>query len=210
MLFVVITLNSELRMPATIGCLVLASMLFWLMLLSYLVLFKSEKAKKRTGSRSNHQKAKRFRRRSLPFFLVLSCRRRQHNAPSYTTTISGQQITMRCYTPQDRQHNRWRRRQRKSKCRAKERRAQYHDKFLTPRRSSNALWNSRRVADLRFFSEPNMDNFAPHSVFGVVPEEVLDSFVEEHADAFLSATQLKNKLESADRTRSAEEVVQNM
>ena len=42
MLFVVITLNSELRMPATMGCLILASMLFWLMLLSYLVLHIQE------------------------------------------------------------------------------------------------------------------------------------------------------------------------
>ena len=113
---------------------------------------------------------------------------------------------MRCYTPQDRQYNRWRSRQRQSKCYAKERREQYHEKLLTPRRSINALWNSRRVADLRYFSDPNVDDFEPHSVFGAVPEEVLDSFVEEHADAFLSATGLKNEMESADRTKSAEEV----
>ena len=50
----------------------------------------------------------------------------------------------------------------------------------------------------------------PYSVFGVVPEEVIDSFIEEHDDTFLSATQLNNKMESADRTKSAEEVVQRM
>ena len=46
MLFAVITLNSELKVPATVACLILTSILFWLMLLSYLVLFKSEKVKK--------------------------------------------------------------------------------------------------------------------------------------------------------------------
>ena len=71
---------------------------------------------------------------------------------------------------------------------------QCHEKFLTPRRSGNALWNSRYVADLKFFLEPNMGCFMLHSVYGVVPEDVLDSFVEEHADAFLSATQLKNEM----------------
>ena len=39
-----------------------------------------------------------------------------------------------------------------------------------------------------------MDDFVPHSVHGEVSEEVLGSFVEEHADAFLSATQLKNEM----------------
>ena len=64
MLFAVITLNSELKVPTPMACLILASMLFWLMLLSYLVLFKSEKVKKRTGSRNKSQKVKRFRRKS--------------------------------------------------------------------------------------------------------------------------------------------------
>ena len=154
-------------------------MLFWLMLLSYIVRFKSKRVKTRTESRNKNQEVKRFRRKSLPFFLVLNCWRRQYNAPSSTTIIDGQQVIMCCYTPQDRQHNRWRRRQRKSKCRAKELRVQCHANFLSPRRSSNALWNSRRVADSSFLSEPNMDSFMPHSVYGVVSADVLDSFIEE-------------------------------
>ena len=171
-------------------------MLFWLKMLSYLVRFKSERVKRRTGSRNKNQKVKRFRMKSLPFFLVLNLRRRQYNVPSSTTIINGQQVTMRCYTPQDGQHNCWRRRHRKSKCRAKERRVLYHENFLSPRRRSNALWNSRRVADSRFLSEPNMDIFMPHSVYGVVPEDVLDSFIEEHADTLLAATRLKTGMES--------------
>ena len=87
---------------------------------------------------------------------------------------------------------------------------QCHENFLSPRRSSNALWNSWRVADSRFLSEPNMDVFVPHSVCGVVPEDVLDSFVAEHTDALLSATRLKTGMECDDRTKSAEEVVQHL
>ena len=85
-----------------------------------------------------------------------------------------------------------------------------HEKLLSPRRSSTELWNSRRVADSSFLSESNMDSFMPHSVYGVVPGDVLDSFIEKHAGPFSSATQLKTRLESADCTKSAEEVVQRM
>ena len=63
------------------------------------------------------------------------------------------------------------------------------------------------MTDMEFLAEQNMDVFIPHADHGVVPEDVLCSFVEEHADIFLATTKLESKLKSADRIRDAEEVV---
>ena len=83
-----------------------------------------------------------------------------------------------------------------------------HEGFLTPRESSIRWWNEHPVADMEFLAKPNMDSFLPHAGFGVVPEEVLADFVEDRAGTFLAATKLITKLESVDRARAAEEVVQ--
>ena len=64
------------------------------------------------------------------------------------------------------------------------------------------------MTDMEFLAKPNMDSFLPHAEFGVVPEEVLEEFVEDRAGTFLAATKLIAKLESVDRARTAEEVVQ--
>ena len=57
-------------------------------------------------------------------------------------------------------------------------------------------------------ASPNADSFPPHAEFEVVPKDVLTNFVEDRANTFLAATRLKSKLDSADRFRVAEEVVQ--
>ena len=57
-------------------------------------------------------------------------------------------------------------------------------------------------------ASPNADSFPPHAEFEVVPKDVLTNFVEDRANTFLAATRLKSKLESADRSRVAEEVLQ--
>jgi len=61
---------------------------------------------------------------------------------------------------------------------------------------------------MEFLAKPNMDSFLPHAEFGVVPEDVLEEFVKDRAGTFLAATKLIAKLESVDRARTAEEVVQ--
>jgi len=60
---------------------------------------------------------------------------------------------------------------------------------------------------MEFLAAPNTDSFLPHAEFGVVPKDVLIK-VEDRASTFLAAARLKSKLESADRSRVAEEVVQ--
>ena len=61
---------------------------------------------------------------------------------------------------------------------------------------------------MEFLAKPHMDSFLIHAEFGVVPEEVLTKFVEDRADTFLAATRLMSKLESVDRAKATEEVVQ--
>ena len=117
-------LNSEIAVPPLLIPVTL--LLFWLFLLGYSLgwiikrgyLEPRPKSKRRTGSRK--LKARRFRRRSLPFFLVLRCQNRPmgYNSPPELNVIYGRSVITRRYTPQDRQHSRWRRRQRKSKFRA--------------------------------------------------------------------------------------------
>jgi len=152
-------------------------LLFWFMLIGSLLLWVDKmkpklKPKKRTGSRK--QKARRFRRRRLPFFLVLRCRTRgPSNAPPIVTHIRERNcVTARRWTLCDRQHLRWRRNQRRSRHRAWRRRQTDHERFLTPKRSSSTLWNERRVIDSAFLAE-NTDMFLPHYHFGVVTEDVL-------------------------------------
>ena len=196
---VVLILNSEVKAPPFAVSVTL--LLFWLFLLGYSLgwIFKRGRVrsrhtfKRRTGSRK--QKARRFRRRSLPFFLVLRCRNRPmgYNSPPETEVIYGYTVITRRYTPQDRQHSRWRRRQRKSKSRARERRALDHVKFLTPNRSGRDLWNDTRAVNSDFLGARGADTFLPHAD-GIVPEDVLDKFVAERADTFLPASRLKSKL----------------
>ena len=105
--------------PGTIVSLLL--LLFWLFLLGYLVGWIDKiqtecqtRSKHRTGSR--RQKVRRFRRRSLPFFLVMMCRSRgPYNAPPEINNMHGYVVVTKRYTLQDCQHRRWRRRQRSSK-----------------------------------------------------------------------------------------------
>ena len=137
------------RIPEIIVSLLL--LLFWLFLLGYLVgwidKIQSEcqtRSKRRTGSR--RQKVCRFRRRSLPFFLVMRCRSRgPYNAPPKIDNIYGYIVVTKRYTLQDCQHRRWRRRQRSSKERARQRTVLHHEKFLAVRKSSQEFWNIHRV-----------------------------------------------------------------
>ena len=80
--------------------------------------------------------------------------------------------------------------------------------FLTPRESSIRWWNKHLVADMEFLAKPNIDSFLPHTESGVVSEEVLAEFAEDRAGTLLAATKFITKLESVDRARVAEEVVQ--
>ena len=191
-------------------------LLFWLFLLGYLIgwIDKNQmrcriRTKRRTGSR--RQKVRRFRRRSLPFFLVMRCRNRgPHNAPPEIDNIYGYVVVTKRYTPQDRQHIRWRRRQRSSKERARKRIVLNHEKFLTPKKSSHKYWNEHRVVDAEFLSDASMDSFQPHAEYGLVPEEVLNMFVAGRGDTFLAAARLRSKFKSADQLKGAEEVVRRL
>ena len=69
------------------------------------------------------------------------------------------------------------------------------------------MWNHHPVVDMEFLATPNTDNFLPYAEFGVVPEDVLTKFIEDRASTFLVTARLKSKLESADLSRVAEEVV---
>ena len=145
--------------------------------------------------------------------MVLTCRERLFNFPPVIFAdgfqVKADQLGRSCQcTPKDRQHRRRRRAQVKSKHRAWKRRVLQHEEFLTTGRSSVELWNQHPVTDMEFFALPNTDSFPPHAEFGVVPEDVLTKFVEDRAGTFLAATRLETKLESADQSRVAEEVVQ--
>ena len=102
------------NVPGAIVSLLL--LLFWLFLLGYLIgwIDKNQskcqvRTKRRTGCR--RQKVRRFRRRSLPFFLVMRCRNRDpHNAPPEIDDKQGYVVITKRYTPQDCQHICWRRR----------------------------------------------------------------------------------------------------
>ena len=189
-------------------------LLFWFMLIGSLLLWVDKmkpitKPNKRTGSRK--QKARRFRRRRLPFFLVLRCRTRgPSNAPPIVKHIRGRNcMTARRWTLRDRQHLRWRRSQRRSRHRAWRRRQIDHGRFLAPKTSSSRLWNERRVVDSALLAE-GTDTFLPHYHFGVVTEDVLNNFVAGRGNAFLAATRLNSKLESMQRSNGAEEVVKRL
>ena len=190
-------------------------LLFWLFLLGFLhsSFWNGGGSSKKKWTGSRHQKVQHFRRRKLAYFMVLTCRERLFSFPPITFAdgfqVKADQLGLsRQYTPKDRQHRRWRRVQVKSKHRAWKRRVLQHEGFLTVRRSSVQLWNQHPVADMEFLAAPNTDSFLPHAEFGVVPEDVLTKFVEDRASTFLAAARLKSKLESADRSRVAEEVVQ--
>ena len=80
-------------------------------------------------------------------------------------------------------------------------------KLLTPKKSSREYWNTHRVVDAQFLSEPSMDSFQPHVEHGLVPEEVLNKFVAEQGDTFLAAARLRSKFKSADQFKRVEEVL---
>ena len=68
-----------------------------------------------------------------------------------------------------------------------------HKKFLLPRKISSKLWNERRKADKEFFKE-QVYPFSPHTEGGVIPEEVLNEFVNERAKMFLAAARRVSKM----------------
>ena len=112
---------------------------------------------RRTGSRSTI--IKRFRRRRLHVCLVKRCRGRLWDA-----SLLG---------PRIRQHRHWRRRKARWVKRIKVKR---RDAFLRVVPSATKLWNRHRKADAEFLGA-NIGSFKPFFDHGMVPEEVLDSFV---------------------------------
>ena len=89
------------------------------------------------------------------------------------------------------------------------RRSSNHEKFLRLQTSGAKLWNERRRIDSTYLSTPSTE-FVPHLESGIVPEEVLNKFVEDRANTFLAASKLLSDFQSADRTTAAEEVVQRL
>ena len=71
----------------------------------------------------------------------------------------------------------------------------------------NKLWNERHIIDSAHLLTP-LTAFVPHVESGIVPEEVLNKFVENRANTFLAASKLLAEFQSADRSPAAEEVVQ--
>ena len=121
-------------------------LMFWLFQLGRLIGWKykfwnktrrSARVKRRTGLRQ--QRIQRSRRKRLPFHLVQRCYDRPFNSPPEIKWKNQNCFVTLRYTPQDCQHRRWRRRQRKSKCRAWKRRVLNHEKFLLPKKSSKDL-----------------------------------------------------------------------
>ena len=92
---------------------------------------------------------------------------------------------------------------------AVKRRSSNHKKFLRLQTSGTKLWNERRRIDSTYLSTPST-KFVPHIEFGIVPEEVLNKFVEDRANTFLAASKLLSEFQSADRPTAAEEVVQRL
>ena len=81
--------------------------------------------------------------------------------------------------------------------------------FLSPLRSSTALWNKTRVINADLL-QANTDSFLPNTDNAVVPDKVLCMFVKGKANVFLAGTIMLSKFESDDRSREAEEVVQRL
>ena len=79
------------------------------------------------------------------------------------------------------------------------RRSSNHEKFLRLQTSGAKLWNERRRIDSTYLLTPSTE-FVPHLESGIVPEEVLNKFVEDRANTFLAASKLLSDFQSADRT----------
>ena len=95
-------------------------LMFWLFQLGHLIGWqfkfwnkttRTARVKRRTGSRQ--QKIRRFRRKRFPFHMVKRCYGRPFNSPPSIKIKHGNCFVTLRYTPQDRQHRRWRRRQQK-------------------------------------------------------------------------------------------------
>jgi hypothetical protein len=142
---------------------------------------------RRTGSRKPI--IKRFRRRRLHYCLVRRCRHRLWNAP-----LLG---------PRIRQHRRWRRRKARWIKRDKVKR---RNAFLRGVPSATKLWNRRRKADAEFLGA-NVGSFKPFFDHGVVPEEVLDSFVVDRGRTFLAGIRLLRQFEHESLAKSAMDTV---
>ena len=84
-----------------------------------------------------------------------------------------------------------------------------HEKFLRLQTSRTKLWNESRIIDSAYLLTPST-TFVPHVESGIVPEEVLNKFVEDRANTFLAASKLLSEFQSADRSTAVEEVVQRL
>ena len=145
---------------------------------------------RRTGSR--RPIVKRFWRRRLHVCLVKRCRHRL-----WDVSMMG---------PRLRQHRRWRRRKARWIKRDKVKR---RNAFLREVPSATKLWNRHRKANAEFLGA-TVGSFKPFLDHGVVPEEVLDSFVVDRGRTFLAGIRLLQQFEHASLAKSATETVHRL
>eukprot|EP00956_Cyclotella_meneghiniana_P028265 scaffold65213_cov39-Cyclotella_meneghiniana.AAC.4 len=81
--------------------------------------------------------------------------------------------------------------------------------FLREVPSATKLWNRHRKADAKFLGA-NVGSFKPFFDHGVVPEEVLDSFVVDRGNTFLAGIRLLQQFEHESLAKSATETVHRL
>ena len=108
--------------------------------------------------------------------------------------------------PRIRQHRRWRRRKARWIKRAKVKR---RNAFIRGVPSATKLWNRCRKADAEFLGA-DVGSFKPFFDHGVVPEEVLDSFVVDRGGTFLAGIRLLQQFEHESIAKSARDMVHRL
>jgi hypothetical protein len=81
--------------------------------------------------------------------------------------------------------------------------------FLTPLPSSQALWNANHKVNADFMCAKST-SFAPFGTYGLISEEVLSEFCEEHALTFLSTTRLMRSFKNVSLLDGAQQTVSRL